>query len=1501
MRQRLAPVATFLFLLLALAAEPKSDSPPLDFKPMREIRVPFRDLHLLLQSGPRRVLLSREEYESLLAKARKVEETRSPTSALLSAAEYEIRVAEERATISGTLSVDVLEEGVHALGLGFSAVGLLDAALDGHKAPLAVADDGRVILFVEGSGLHQLKIEAVPPVQTSAARQVLAFRLPVCPATRLRLRVKGDVELKSGAAVAARTFDEATDETRFELLPTEGDLSLVISLNSRFERTDRVVMARSLVIDELTPEAERLRVNLALDVLHRPVRDFRFAVPAGFEVVAMESSRLSHWEIQKTSGTQVLAVHLREETTDRVVISLSALRLKPDLDNWALARIQPLDVVSHVAIVGLMLESQLVAHDLRTQNMISIDRDVLANALSETPHTAGVEARRLRPFVAFYAPQSDYSLSARFLRPGAALELRAHMLLEALDKGLELKAGFTVLPREEDLFELVFTTPAGWEVKQVTDVSNVALPFERYPGQDGSTRMRVLFPRPIRSGGEFTFLVTADSTPPGWFEDWRQTHFDFPRFIVDAALQHQGAIAVRAAEDLEITPEDLNGVWPLDQSEKEKYGLAGEITLLAYRYDTPAYRARFAAIRVAPRLTAETYSFFRIEPTLVSAHYELCYGVSQACVREVTFFLPITTARSLSVQGLRDTEVREYVSEETNGLRRWTAKLAAPKTSAARIAVDCQWPVAEGSLSDLDLPVVRAGNVVYQSGMIAVEGSPELTIELPIHPRSIDIGELADAEYQPGPRLLGVFAFVGEYPSLRVNAHRRPLHPLPPVVVERAKVTTFFSAAGVAQSAAVYSLKSLWPFVEVRLPADSVLWSVLVDGKPAKPQQGQQGFLLTVPVHGGATEVKIVYERPVRSFAFGRSLPLTAPLLFVRRAEATQALEVPVVDLHWDVYPPTGFEVVSSAGTLSTTAIPPPPVAALRLLESLYRLSGAIGLGRGLVRGCAARVARPLLSYEKMPQDQDITFSGGGSVSGRAEGWALHGEVAKESLKDTRVPITPPKQQGAIAREPEVGQERGAGARAWEKEPSPPTTAPSPALARSATRPGLTGAASLKIELAGMGRGIGFSSLGARPELVLTLVSKRQLLALAWALALAVLVGGIALTSGAARRKVGYVASILIFATLIPAIPRLELLALVLNHSFYAGCLLVPYYLAARLVSGAAVRIRRRILGPAAALTSMLLAVLFAPEMLAAEPAAAAAPEQKYTVEVISPQAVPIPDDTLLAPYDTDPSQAPTVLIPQTEFERLWQLAHPAAESMKTVFPAPYALASAEWRSVLREGDFLTLHGSVEITVFSDEYVEVPLPLEGAVLTAANMDGRPARLRYVSDSSGLVRQQISQSAKSRSSELVRSLVYLDVTGKGRHVFRVSFRIRLEKQGGWRLVRGRIPAAPATTFLLEVPEAGTEVIFVGVPDRSSYKTETDGSVIATTLGKDGMLNLKWRPRVSLGELDRSLMIESAALFDIQEDGTRLVWHLNLQFRHGERDSLVLEIPADYRED
>ena len=91
-------------------------APPNEEK-VRELYVPFEDLNVLLEGGPQRVLISREEYQSLLEKAREKTAAKAPRQAVLVSAEYAVTGGQERADITGTLIVNVLEDGLHVVPL----------------------------------------------------------------------------------------------------------------------------------------------------------------------------------------------------------------------------------------------------------------------------------------------------------------------------------------------------------------------------------------------------------------------------------------------------------------------------------------------------------------------------------------------------------------------------------------------------------------------------------------------------------------------------------------------------------------------------------------------------------------------------------------------------------------------------------------------------------------------------------------------------------------------------------------------------------------------------------------------------------------------------------------------------------------------------------------------------------------------------------------------------------------------------------------------------------------------------------------------------------------------------------------------------------------------------------------------------------------------------------------------------------------------------------------
>ena len=231
----------------------------------------------------------------------------------------------------------------------------------------------------------------------------------------------------------------------------------------------------------------------------------------------------------------------------------------------------------------------------------------------------------------------------------------------------------------------------------------------------------------------------------------------------------------------------------------------------------------------------------------------------------MAFALPADTPAELTIRGLDGVELKEFSSREVaDGLRPWHVQLVRPADGTIHLAVDFQQRLdlsrataAEGGkqlLEHLPLPLIRAANVEYQSGMVAVEGSPELEIDLSTPARKVDVGELVDAAYRPdaGSRLLGAFGFIGSDTSLSARVMRPEGYGVPAAVVQRSEMVTAVSAQGVSQTAARFLLATKAQFIQVQLPPQSTLWSAMLDDEPSKPQHDGDRLLISLPTKCGS-------------------------------------------------------------------------------------------------------------------------------------------------------------------------------------------------------------------------------------------------------------------------------------------------------------------------------------------------------------------------------------------------------------------------------------------------------------------------------------------------------------------------------------------------------------------------------------------------------------------------------------------------------------------------
>ena len=140
---------------------------------------------------------------------------------------------------------------------------------------------------------------------------------------------------------------------------------------------------------------------------------------------------------------------------------------------------------------------------------------------------------------------------------------------------------------------------------------------------------------------------------------------------------------------------------PLDANEKSKYGLANVTTRAGLSLRAAAVRAD--ACRHARRAAAHgsgLFSFFRVEPDLLTAHYEIAYDVTEARTSRLTFALAGKHAGRVGDPRARRRD-DQGIEQRSEGQRSGSGPCCSANRGAApiRLAVDFQQPLGDARKS----------------------------------------------------------------------------------------------------------------------------------------------------------------------------------------------------------------------------------------------------------------------------------------------------------------------------------------------------------------------------------------------------------------------------------------------------------------------------------------------------------------------------------------------------------------------------------------------------------------------------------------------------------------------------------------------------------------------------------------------------------------------------------------------------------------------------------
>ncbi len=442
--------------------------------------------------------------------------------------------------------------------------------------------------------------------------------------------------------------------------------------------------------------------------------------------------------------------------------------------------------------------------------------------------------------------------------------------------------------------------PVRTEVNRIIAPSGGVSDWTEAPSADGTAKIITVFlDRAVR--GEFTLtvfyeqLLGADSSG-----------IDVPLLTGRNLHRQRGMVALLIGKELSLNP-----------TQEADIARVGENQLPAFVRNALSMRVAhtYKYVSQSPMLTVEAVAPERAEG-IFDAQVDTLLSIGEVTLKGAAsveidvksgaiMLLDLRLPENLNILSVTGPSLRSHDVIEDDG-QRIALAFTQEMTGQFRIEVNYE-RILTDTESDPLVPTLHVVGAEVEHGRIAIEALTAVEIQALVAEQlsALEIGELPQQMIlkTTNPILLA-FKYVQANPparlQLRITRHEQI--DVQVAAIERAVYTTLFTRDGLAVTTASLAVRnSRRQFLRLQLPQGSDIWSVFVDGKPAKPAradaQGEDGntVLIRMINSTNAFPIEIVYATPVGALGYFGAVALNLP-----------RPDMVVTNTRWDLFLPQG-------------------------------------------------------------------------------------------------------------------------------------------------------------------------------------------------------------------------------------------------------------------------------------------------------------------------------------------------------------------------------------------------------------------------------------------------------------------------------------------------------------------------------------------------------------------------------------------------------------------
>ena len=386
------------------------------------------------------------------------------------------------------------------------------------------------------------------------------------------------------------------------------------------------------------------------------------------------------------------------------------------------------------------------------------------------------------------------------------------------------------------------------------------------------------------------------------------TTVEVPLIRALAAQRQKGMVALLANSELTLNPVETSDATKVGENQLPDF-VRDEVEMtVAHTFKYTEMPARLLVEvtlpeRVRGKFDARIDTLVSLGDVTLTGSATVQVNVKSGRIMELRIELP----EDVSLLNLTAPSLRTYKVDDEQVPRVAVIEFTQEMEGQFRVELIYERILSDGG-SQVHVPTLSVPGAEVEQGRIAVEAlsAVEVLPAVTDHLSSLDINELPQQlVLQTTNPILLAYKYVHAHPKhrLALEVTRHEVLGVQEAAIDRADYRTLFTKDGLLVTTAEFSMRnSRRQFLRVRLPEESEVWSVFVDGNPQKPaiargesDDGTQDLLIKVINSTRPFTVHLIYAQNGERIGRVGTVEGTLP-----------DPDILVTQSRWDVFLPEG-------------------------------------------------------------------------------------------------------------------------------------------------------------------------------------------------------------------------------------------------------------------------------------------------------------------------------------------------------------------------------------------------------------------------------------------------------------------------------------------------------------------------------------------------------------------------------------------------------------------